>query len=196
MEGNGTMSNQHYTAAAWLCFANALITLPHLALAVLRDIGVIPDLAAIPVLVALNLVNLSISIYTWIVFLELMKDRYGDARGMVPFVYAHLLLLCLLGGLAIFARTVGVPKGWALVLLMMLLIPTGACAIVIGVKTLHLPDDLIGLGRPFGLLLIVGWALPMTWILIPVGMFVAAAATVVMGIVFLRTARGAAPEFV
>ncbi len=190
------MATNHYTTAGWLCFAGAALTLPSMALATLKDIGVAPSFAAVPLMILLNLATLGITVYTLLVFLMLVRDRYGENRGMDVPVYLHLVLYAALTGLAILARAVGAPTGWALVIMMALMVPAAICAIIVGVKVLHLPDDLLGLRRPLGVLMIVGWALPMTWILIPVGMLVGAAATAVMGVVLLRAGRGAAPEFV
>lgn len=110
-------------------------------------------------------------------------------------VAVHLACLALLSVVTMSTR-LGLPDGWAMVGMMAMLIPCGLCGIAIGTKMLNLPDDLLGLGKPFGVLMIAGWAMSLTWFLIPLGMLLGMASTVVLGVIFLRQARGAAPEFV
>jgi hypothetical protein len=105
---------------------------------------------------------------------------------------------------AVLARAAGVREAallpFGLIFLGLLVlcgVVTGILSIVFAVKLLRLQDDLFGLLKPYAYATMASAVCLATVILAPVGMLVDAAATVMLGVIFLRAARGLpAPEFV
>ena len=76
-------------------------------------------------------------------------------------------------------------------------LPLAILSIIFAVKLLRLEDNLYGLLKPYAYTTIVASALFATFLLAFLGFFLDAACSVMLGLIFLRAARGLPrPEFV
>ena len=75
-------------------------------------------------------------------------------------------------------------------LIILIGIPLSVVGIVFAVRLLRLQDDLCGLLKPFAYTTIAACICYVTVILAPIGGLVDAAATVILGLIFFKAARG------
>ena len=84
-----------------------------------------------------------------------------------------------------------------MVIIGLLGLPLAILSIVFAVRLLRLRDSLFGLLKPYAYLTIVASALLATFLLAFLGLFFDAACSVLLGLIFLRSARSVPhPEFV
>lgn len=185
------MNSNQYKTAGWLSIANAVLTVPTIALGFLL-VYVARSSPVVNVLqILLSILFCALGVYVLYVFKDLLNARY-------QFHIADNLILALIWINIIFTIT-GLPKylipdlrvvkltseiiGVVLFYLM------GIITIIFGVRLLKLKDDLFGLLKPFAYMHIVSGVCIMSILLLPFGLFAAVTAYIIQGIVFLRAAE-------
>jgi len=205
------MNDKHYALVGWLAIASAILTLPSVALGLLVEVIRKPaGLLLLGPYLTLSLAAMAFSLYALYRLRNLLNDRYQfhDVDHLIVAIIFGVIALTAVGCVGKVAGVLGRALGirdavilpFALTMLAVLVvigIATSILSIVFGVKLLRLQDDLYGLLKPFVWCTIAAAVCFVTLILAPLGGLVDAAATILLGIIFLRAARGIpAPEFV
>ena len=205
------MNDKRYAIVGWLAIASAVMMLPTIFLGILLDV-----LRKPPVLLLLgpyllfSIASTAFSLYALYRLRGLLNDRFQfhEVDGLIVaiiFCVIALTSVAMSGKLgAVLAKAAGVREAallpFALIFLGLLVlcgVATSILSTVFAVKLLRLQDDLFGLLKPYAYATMAAAVCFATVILAPVGLFIDAAATVMLGIIFLRAARGLpAPEFV
>jgi hypothetical protein len=155
-------------------------------------------------------ISMGLSLYVLYRFRGLLNDRYRfhDVDNLIT---AIIILGCVFGVVAVAGKIIGtfvkINTQDPAVLLPLVLVFVGVFAlvglplcvlsIIFAVKLLRLKDNLYGLLKPYAYTTIVASALFATFLLAFLGFFLDAACSVMLGLIFLRAARGMpVPEFV
>jgi len=202
---------RQYEIVGWLSITSAILLLPSMVLGLILEIGRKPVvlLFLLPYVLLFG-VSMGLSLYALYRFKKLLNDRF-EFHHVDGIVKAIIILGCVMGVVGTGIKIVGtfakvhvddpatlLPMAIVAVAIIVALgLPLAVLNIVFAVKLLRLGDDLFGLLKPYAYTNIVAAALFATFLLAFLGFFLDAACSVMLGIIFLRTARGLSrPEFV
>lgn len=202
---------RQYETVGWLSITSAILLFPAVVFSIILEIGKRPALLGllIPYVVLFGL-SMGLSLYALHRFKGLLNDRYGfhDVDNIIRAIVILGSVMMVVGiGMKVagaFAKvTVQDPRALIpmavgmVVILVLIGLPLSILSIIFAVKLLRLRDDLFGLLKPYAYTMIVASALFATFLLAFLGMFLDAACSVMLGVIFLRAAKGAPhPEFV
>jgi hypothetical protein len=182
-----------YTLAGWLAIISAILLVPEIALAALSELAALGiNLIVIPI----HLANLIIGIYILYMFRRLLNQRFDfhATDTLITILIIVNIVFSVVGLIGLLVNTFGLSSDTEHILsiiTLILFIPFCILTIVFGVRLLKLKDDLFGLLKPYAYTTIGSGVCGATIILAPIGLFVAAAALVILGMIFLRAMREA-----
>lgn len=185
------MNSKKYKTAGWLSIANAVLTVPTIALGFLFVYVARSSLVVNVLQILLSILFCALGVYILYVFKDLLNTRY-------QFHSADNLILALIWINIIFMIT-GLPKyiipeGGIVKLTLdiigvILFYLMGIVTVIFGTRLLKLKDDLFGLLKPFAYMQIVSGVCIMSILLLPFGLLAAVTAYIIQGIIFLRAAE-------
>ncbi len=185
------MDHKKYSTAGWLSIANAVLTVPTIALGFLLDYLARSSPVGNILQIALSILFCALAVYILYVFKNLLNVRY-------QFHIANNIILVLIWINIIFTITglpkylmpgVGTVKLTSEIIGAVLFYLLGIITIIFGVKLLKLKDDLFGLLKPFAYINIVSGVCIISILLLPIGLLCAVTAYIIQGIIFLRAAE-------
>lgn len=192
MELTEADTNQ-YALAGWLAIVSAVMLMPEIALAALSE-NRFPalNIFVIPIHVA----NLVIGVYILYLFRRLLNRQFAFHATdlLITLLIAANVIFFLIGLIELFVNMIGF--GWVVerslsLITIILFVPFSLLTIVFGVMLLRMKDDLFGLLKPYAYMTIGSGVCGATVILMPFGLFAAAAALIVTGMIFLRVKKEA-----
>lgn len=185
------MNSNQYKTAGWLSIANAVLTVPTIALGFLLVYVARSSLVVNIIQILLSILFCALGVYILYVFKDLLNTRY-------QFHFADNLILMLIWINIIFTITglpkylipdVGVVKLTLDIIGVVLFYLMGIITVIFGIRILKLKDDLFGLLKPFAYMNIVSGVFIMSIVLLPFGLLAAVTAYIIQGIIFLRAAE-------
>jgi hypothetical protein len=202
---------RQYEIVGWLSITSAVLIFPSMALGIILEVSRKPVILIFLVpYVLLFGISMGLSLYALYRFKGLLNDRY-QFHDVDNIITAIVILGCVMGLVAIGGKVVGtfakINVEDPVALLPMVLVavmffavvglPLCILSIIFAVKLLRLRDNLYGLLKPYAYTTIVASAFFATFLLAFLGFFLDAACSVMLGLIFLRAARGLPrPEFV
>jgi hypothetical protein len=185
------MNNNKYKTAGWLSIANAVLTVPTIALGFLLEYVARSSPVVNILQILLSILFCALGVYILYVFKDLLNTRY-------QFHIADNLILTLIWINIIFTITglpkylipdVGVVKLTLDIIGVVLFYLMGIITVIFGIRLLKIKDDLFGLLKPFAYMNIVSGVFIMSILLLPFGLLAAVTAYIIQGIIFLRAAE-------
>jgi len=198
------MERNEYSLAGWLSISAAVLALPALILSIAVDImnaaGRAPVL--LPVFLLVTIVQLAFAVYALGRFRSFLNERHAfhGVDFLIPLIIAGSILLTVVG----IAGKMIAPAGRLhpvtilfIGLILVIGIPLSILSIVFALRLRNLESDLGGYKMPFVTLTIAASVCFATLILAPIGLLLDAAASVLLGLIFLKPeSEITAPEFV
>ncbi len=196
-------SPNSYRLAGWLAISSAALLIPGLILFLIYDIK--PDKLALllPFATLLMAVQTIFSIYALYRFKSYLNE-YFDFHEVDILIIALICGNIAISFTSLSARIVlflfGLPRLMVMVpaisIIVLIGIPTAICGIIFSVKLLNLQNNLHGLLKPLAYTNIAACLFFLTILLGSVGLLIAAACDVMLGIIFLKGKAESVPEFV
>lgn len=206
-----TADSPRYETVAWLSISSAILLFPGVVFSILLEIGREPAMLGflIPYVLLFGL-SMAFGLYALYRFKGLLNDRFAfhDVDNLIR---AILILGSVMAVVGIGMKVAGsfakvavndprelIPMAVVMVVFLVLIgLPLAILNIIFAVRLLRLQDDLFGLLKPYAYTTIVASALFATFLLAFLGLFLDAACSIMLGMIFLRASRGAPqPEFV
>jgi len=201
----------NYELVGWLSITSAILLFPAVVLGIVLEVSRKPAILIflVPYVLLIGL-SMGLSLYALYRFKGLLNDRF-QFHDVDNIIKAILILGGVMGVVATGAKVLGtfarirvddpialLPMALGAVVFFAIVgLPLAILSIVFAVRLLRLKDDLFGLLKPYAYTTIVAAALFATFLLAFLGFFLDAACSVMLGIIFLRAARGLPkPEFV
>jgi hypothetical protein len=196
------MKKNQYTLAGWSAITSFVVGCPLVIIGFVYDILIQLHQEFMPafylIVVLLTLLQLVCSIYAFYQFKKLLNERYQFHQVdmlMIIIIIGSILITAVI----LFFRAVPVipVKFIGLAAIIAVGIPLSILGIVFSVKLLHLNHSLHGLLKPLAFTYIAACCCFLTVILSSVGLLIAAAFDLLLGIAFLRgEEKEPDPEFV
>jgi hypothetical protein len=195
---------KQYRVVGWLAITSAIMMLPMVVLGIALEIPNPFVLLLLFIYVPLVFLSVGFSLYALYRFRRLLNDHYQfhEVDHLITAIIFGTIGLFLVALTAKLVTVVGksgfgmspqalLPVGIVgLVLIVMIGIPLAVLGMIFAVKLLNLQGDLWGMLRPFAFTTMAACVLYATILLAPLGGLVDAVATVMLGVVFLRAAKG------
>ncbi len=200
------MKKNPYAVAGWLAIAAAILIVPMFLLGILVDVVAQKQRDVAPLFLvaylAVTITQTAFDLYAFSRLRGLLNERFGF-HAVDKLIVAIILGVIALVGVIISSKillTLGlVPLDAAFVFtgaLFLVGLPLNILCIIFAVKLLSLEDDLQGLLKPYAYTTIAAAICFASFILVPFGLLAAAAAALILGIIFLRAGRQTEVEFV
>ena len=184
------MTAERLRLAGWLSIANAVLTIPSVALELARHTPTAAYEVKIGALL-LGIIGLFLTIYILVALKELLNTRFSfhETDTLISiFIWATIALTVI----AIFGIVFPQLETATTYVVVAVIVPLGVVLIVFGRKLLRLPNTLYGLLKPFAYTMMASGFCFATVMLAPVGVLTSAVGDIVLGIVFLRAAADSA----
>jgi hypothetical protein len=210
-EGIQETNPRQYEIVGWMSITSAILLFPAIVLGLILEIGRKPAILIFLVpYVLLFGASMGLSLYVLYRFKRLLNDRY-EFHDVDNIITAIVILGSVMGVVGIAIKIAGtfmkvntndlmtlLPFALgAMAFIVLIGLPMSILSIVFAVRLLRLQDSLYGLLKPYAYLTIVAAALFATFLLAFLGFFFDVACSVLLGLIFLRAARGMPqPEFV
>jgi hypothetical protein len=210
-EGLHEPNPRQYEIVGWMSITSAILLFPAIALGLVLEVSRKPAVLIFLLPYALLFgTSMGLSLYVLYRFKRLLNERY-EFHDVDNIITAILILGSVMGvvgiGIKIAGTFIKINTDDPVTLLPMALsavaflgivgLPLAILSIVFAVRLLRLRDTLYGLLKPYAYLTIVASALFATFFLAFLGLFFDVACSVLLGLIFLRAARGVPrPEFV
>lgn len=176
----------HFAVAGWLSIANAVMTLPLVALAML--LSELPGTWPKAVLALLEITTLVLFVYIFMTLKRLLNSRFDfrNADALITILVVTNLVFSLISLLLL-----GMPESQSamIVLSILALVPLGIVYIAFSIQLLKLQGNLYGMLQPFAWSSIATGFCMGTVILAPLGLLAGAVSDIFLAIVFLRAAE-------
>ncbi|NIM00204.1 MAG: hypothetical protein GTN89_04790 [Acidobacteria bacterium] len=202
---------KQYEIVGWMSITAAILLFPSIVLGMVLEVSRKPGVVVflLPYVLLFG-TSMGLSLYVLYRFKRLLNDRY-QFHDVDNIVTAILILGGVMGVVGIGIKIAGtflkinvddpiklLPMAlMAVGILGLIGLPLAILSIIFAVRLLRLKDSLFGLLKPYAYLTIVASALFATFLLAFLGFFLDAACSVLLGLIFLRSARGVPhPEFV
>jgi len=210
-EGLQETNPRQYEVVGWLSITAAILLFPAVLLGIILEVSRKPAVLIFLVpYVLLFGASMGLSLYVLYRFKRLLNDRY-EFHDVDNIITAILILGGVMGVIGIGVKIAGtflkinvqdpvtlLPMAIGAVSFFALVgLPLSILNIVFAVRLLRLTNNFGGLLKPYAYTTIAASALFATFLLAFLGFFLDAACSVMLGMIFLRAARGMPrPEFV